>query len=280
MKTFKQILFSVMILLVVVSCDKPRTLVILHVNDNHSNLETIRTGRNVGMGGVERRLQFIDAVREEYGKDNVLLLDGGDYNQGTPYFTIGKGDVEVALNNVLGLDVATLGNHEFDNGQEELARRLSSANYQTVTCNYDFTGTVLEEYIKPYTIVKRGGYKIGIIGVTAYLAGSVLTSHLGGMKQLDTIEEVNKWAEYLKAKQKCEIVILLSHRGYFVEGPEEYPCDKDIAAASSDIDIIIGGHSHTFLDEPTMIKNQKGIEIPIVQDGCWGVNVGKFVITD
>jgi len=279
MKTMKQILFGLMVLLALSSCEKNRTLVILHVNDNHSNIETIRTGRNKGMGGIERRLQFINATREEYGDKNVLLLDGGDWDQGTPYFTVAKGDVEMELNNIMKIDVATLGNHEFDNGKEELARRLSMADFQTVTCNYDFTGTCLEDLVQPYTIVKRGGYKIGIIGATSYLENVVLASYIDDLKRLDTIEEVNKWAKKLKEEDKCDIVIFLSHCGYD-DKSEVAPGDVQIAAASYDVDLVIGGHSHTFLDEPTMVMNQRGIEIPVVQDGCWGVNVGKFVITD
>lgn len=275
----KNIIATVSVLLALSACSAPRTLVILHTNDTHSNIETIRTGRNKGMGGVERRLQFINSVRAEYGDKNVLLIDGGDYNQGTPYFTVGRGDVEVALNNVLKLDVATLGNHEFDNGQEELARRLTSANYETICCNYDFTGTPLEGMVKPYTVVKRGGFKIGLVGATSYLEGNVLLSHLNGMTRLNTIEEVNKWAKLLKEEEKCDFVIFLSHCGYD-GGTEDKPSDLMIAAESSDIDFIVGGHSHTFLDKPTMVKNKNGVEIPVVQDGCWGVNVGKLIISE
>ena len=134
-------------------------LVILHTNDTHSQIEPIRVGRNKGLGGVERRLQYIDQVREKYGKRKVLLLDAGDFNQGTPYYTVAHGDLEVELVNMMRYDVMTLGNHEFDNGQEDLARRLRKCRHKVVTCNYDFTGTPLEGRVKPYVIVRRGGMK-------------------------------------------------------------------------------------------------------------------------
>ncbi len=151
-------------------------LVILHTNDTHSQIEPVRVGYNKGLGGVERRLQYIDQVREKYGEKNVLLLDAGDFNQGTPYFTVAHGDLEVELVNLMGYDVMTLGNHEFDNGQEDLARRLRNCRHETVTCNYDFSHTPLKKLVKPWTIVRRGGMKIGIIGVTSYLEGVVLKS--------------------------------------------------------------------------------------------------------
>ncbi|MCF0178536.1 MAG: metallophosphoesterase [Bacteroidales bacterium] len=252
-------------------------LVILHTNDSHSQIEPIRTGRNAGRGGVDRRLQFIDSVRAEYGAKKVLLLDAGDYNQGTPYFNVGKGDIELALMNAMAYDVATVGNHEFDNGQQELARRLTNATYPTLCCNYDFTGTPLESIIKPYTIIKRGGLKIGIVGATSYLEGNVLTQNLTGMKRLDTISEVNKWADWLKNKKNCDIVIFLSHLGYD-GGSEERPSDVLVAKESENIDFIIGGHSHTFITKPKVVKNKLDKDVPIVQAGCQGIEIGELKI--
>ncbi|MBR4212817.1 MAG: metallophosphatase [Bacteroidales bacterium] len=252
-------------------------LVILHTNDSHSQIEPIRVGRDKGLGGVERRAEYIRQVRQQYGKDKVLLLDAGDYNQGTPYFTVAKGDLEIELVNAMGYDVATLGNHEFDNGQEELARRLKKSKFTTLTCNYDFTGTCLEKRVKPWTIVKRGGMKIGIVGATSYLEGNVMKSHLDGMKRLNTIAEVNRWADYLKHKKKCDLVIFLSHLGY-QGGTPERPSDMLLVAASRNIDLVIGGHSHTFIKEPAIVKDLDGKDVPIVQAGCQGVEVGKFEI--
>ena len=259
-----------------VSCS-PRHLVILHTNDTHSQIEPVRVGRDRNKGGIERRLQYVNSVREKAGRRNVLLLDAGDYNQGTPYFTVAKGDLEIELMNALEYDVATLGNHEFDNGQEELARRLSSAEFVTVTCNYDFSGSVLKDYIKPYTIIRRAGLKIGIVGATSYLEGVVLKSHLEGLVRLDAISEVNKWAAWLKHKKNCDPVILLSHFGH--QGCSmEHPSDILMAQNSNDIDIIIGGHSHTFLKDAVEIENLAGRKVVITQCGGQGVIVGRMDI--
>ena len=252
-------------------------LVILHTNDSHSQIEPLRVGRDKGFGGVERRMEYIRQVREQYGKDKVLLLDAGDYNQGTPYFTVAKGDLEMELVNAMKYDVATLGNHEFDNGQEELARRLKKARFTTLTCNYDFSNTCLRKLVKPWTIVKRGGMKIGIVGATSYLEGNVMKSHLDGMKRLNTIAEVNRWAEFLKKEKKCDLVIFLSHLGYRGGTPDR-PSDELLVAASRNIDLVIGGHSHTFIKEPLVVKDLDGKDVPIVQAGCQGVQVGKFEI--
>jgi len=252
-------------------------LVILHTNDTHSQIDPIRVGRANGLGGVERRLQYINSIREQYGNKNVLLLDAGDYNQGTPYFTVSRGDLEVELCNALKVDVATLGNHEFDNGKEELARRLKKANHTTVTCNYDFSQTCLKGIVKPYTIVRRGGMKIGIIGTTSYLEGNVMKSHTDGLVRLDGIERVNYYANILKHKKHCDLVILLSHFG-FDGGNYEKPSDVLMAQNSRDIDIIIGGHSHTFIKEAREVENANGIIVPVVQAGSQGAVIGRMDI--
>lgn len=274
---FKYAFLCLTVAVITASCS-PRHLVILHTNDTHSQIEPVRVGRDRDKGGVERRLQYINAVREEVGRRNVLLVDAGDYNQGTPYFTVAKGDLEIELMNALGYDVATLGNHEFDNGQEELARRLSSAKFETVTCNYDFSESVLKDYVKPYTIIRRAGLKIGIIGAIVPLEGLVLKSYTDGLVPLDPISEVNKWAAWLKNKKKCDLVILLSHFG-FDGGSMKRPSDVLMAKNSQDIDIIIGGHSHTFLKDAVEIENLAGRKVIITQAGGQGVVVGRMDIT-
>ena len=270
-------LMAIAILLASAGISEAQRLIILHTNDTHSQIEPVRVGRAAGLGGVERRLQYIDQVREEYGKRKVLLLDAGDYNQGTPYFTMAKGDLEVELMNAMKYDVATLGNHEFDNGKEELARRLKMAKHKTITCNYDFTNTCLGKIVKPYTIVRRGGMKIGIIGTTSYLEGNVMKSHLDGMVRLDGIERVNLYAYYLKKVKHCDLVILLSHYG-FDGGSYDKPSDVLMVQSSRNLDLVIGGHSHTFLNEPRVVEDLDGRKIPIVQTGSQGTVVGRFDI--
>lgn len=278
MKKMMTALVAILFTVSGISAQEARELIILHTNDTHSQIDPIRVGYNNGRGGVERRLQFINSVREQYGDENVLLLDGGDYNQGTPYFTMARGDLEVELCNALRYDVATLGNHEFDNGQEELARRLKMANHQTITCNYDFSQTCLKDFVKPYTIVERAGYKIGIIGATSYLEGNVLTSNLEGMKRLDTIKEVNKWADFLKNEEKCDLVIFLSHLGYS-GGSMDRPSDILLVENSRNIDIVVGGHSHTYLAKAKEVADLDGKIVPITQCGGQGIAVGMWKIT-
>ena len=273
----KKIILTVAIACMALGMADAQRLVILHTNDTHSQIEPLRTGRNDGRGGVDRRLQFIDSVRAEYGKKKVLLLDAGDYNQGTPYFTVAKGDLEMELMNALGYDAGTLGNHEFDNGLDELARRLSAAKFPTLMCNYDVKGTPLEKYVAPYTIIKRGGLKIGIVGATSYLESNVMYDYIKNMKRLDTVAEVNKYADHLKNEEKCDLVIFLSHLG-FSGGDYEIPSDHVMAAESYDIDIIIGGHSHTFIDEPSYVKNKNGKEVIIVTAGAQGVEIGELKV--
>ncbi|MCF0163663.1 MAG: metallophosphoesterase [Bacteroidales bacterium] len=267
----------ILALIMVAGSVNGQKLVILHTNDSHSQIEPVRTGRNANKGGVDRRLQFIDSVKHKYGEKKVLVLDAGDYNQGTPYFTMGGGKLEVDLMNALGYEVVTLGNHEFDNGQQDLANRLAKAKYETICCNYDFSQTPLKDIIKPYTIVNRGGFKIGLVGATSYLEGVVMYSHLDGMKRLDSVSEVNKWAEYLKNTEKCDIVILLSHFGYD-GGTIDKPSDKLYGENSRNVDFIIGGHSHTFIKEPLVVKNLDGKDVVIVTAGCQGVEVGELKI--
>ena len=188
------------------------------------------------------------------------------------------GDLEVELVNLMGYDVMTLGNHEFDNGQEDLARRLKKCHHKTVTCNYDFSNTPLKKLVKPYVIVRRGGMKIGIIGVTSYLEGVVLKSHLDGMVRLNSIEEVNRWADYLKNKKHCDLVILLSHFGYS-GGSLERPSDVLMVENSRNLDMVIGGHSHTYLKELREVKDLDGRIVPISQCGGQGIVVGTWEIT-
>ena len=274
----KRIVLTLALALCCAAALPAQDLVILHTNDTHSQIEPIRVGYNKGLGGVERRLQYIDQVREKYGKKNVLLLDAGDFNQGTPYYTVAHGDLEVELVNLMGYDVMALGNHEFDNGQEDLARRLKKCKHQTVTCNYDFSNTPLKKLVKPYVIVRRGGMKIGIIGVTSHLESVVLKSYVDGMVRLNTIEEVNRWADFLKNRKHCDLVILLSHLGYS-GGTLDRPSDLLMVENSRNLDLVIGGHSHTYLKELTEVKDLDGKVVPISQCGGQGIVVGTWEIT-
>lgn len=250
-------------------------LVILHTNDTHSQIVPQTSGSGAGLGGYERREAYIEQVRNEMGAENVLLLDAGDFSQGTPYFSIFKGDVEIELMNALGYDVVCLGNHEFDNGQAELARRVKNAGFTTLCANYDFAGTPLEGLVKDYTIVERGGKKIGIIGVLADIGTIVAKNNIKGLSYINPIDTVNVLAAELKGEKGCDLVILLSHCGYYGGNPQ-MPGDIDIAELTENVDIIVGDHSHTDLEEKKLYKNRAGKSVTVVQDGDKGEYVGRI----
>ena len=247
-------------------------LVILHVNDTHSHEEPLRDGGTQGgMGGVIERAAYVDSVRTAVGKKNVLLLHAGDYSQGTSYFTELGGDIEIDLINAMKYDVVTLGNHEFDNGIDELARRLGNLKCPVVCANYDFSELVLGKYVKPYAIVRKGGMKIGVIGLLTDVTRVVQKSIADKMKRFDDIEVANKWADYLKNEEHCDMVIALTHIGFDSVGMN----DPALVAGTRNIDLVVGGHSHTFLTDAEYRDNLDGRPVPIVQDGCWGLFVGQ-----
>ncbi|MBR4801344.1 MAG: metallophosphoesterase [Bacteroidales bacterium] len=250
-------------------------LVILHTNDTHSQIEPLSAGNYKGRGGADRREKYINQVRAE--NRNVILLDAGDFSQGTPYFTLFKGDAEVELMNAMKYDAATFGNHEFDNGPQELARRIKMADFPVLNANYDLKGTPLEGLIAPYTVIERGGKRIGIIGLSVRLAGLVSPSRLGNMKYLHPYKIVNQTARKLRRKEKCDLVIVLSHCG-FSDGKDQNPDDRMIASNTEGVDIIIGGHSHTFIKQPAIVESKSGKKVMVVQAGCKGEEVGRIDI--
>ena len=261
-------LISVLGLLALSACSP--ALVVLHVNDTHSHLEPIRDSRNYGHGGIIERGAIVDSVRCVRGGDNVLLLHAGDFNQGTSYYNRFGGEPELEAVNAFGYDCITIGNHEFDNGVQDLADRLAKIKCPVVCANLKLEGTPLEGIVVPYTIVYKAGRKIGIIGLVSDLASNVAYEISSSLVQYDAAEVTNRYAELLKKQEKCDLVILLSHLGYFA--------DKKIVEETEYVDIIIGGHSHTFLDEIDYEENAHDREIPIITDGCWGYSVGELIV--
>ena len=253
-----------------------RKITILHTNDTHSCIyplnrhlaDTLLAGR----GGFVRRAEM---VRQERRKEpELLLLDSGDFSQGSTYYTLYKGDVEVGLMNLMGYDAATLGNHEFDYGVDNLARLARKAEFPIVCANYDFTGTPLEGLIKPYTIIKRNGVKIGIFGVSPQLDGLVMAQSCKGVKYNDPVKAANDVARLLKEKEKCDLVICLSHLGWDLIGTD----DTEMMPQTRNIDIVLGGHSHSYFTEMKNIKNLDGKDVPNDQNGKHGIFVGKIVV--
>ncbi len=249
-------------------------LVILHTNDTHSQIVPQTAGENAGLGGYERREEYIKSVRAEH--KNVLLLDAGDFSQGTPYFTIFGGKVEMELMNALEYDAACVGNHELDNGEKQLAERVDMANFPILCANYNFSSdSPLYNKVKPYTIIDKGGIKVGIIGITLDLNGYVFSGNIEGMEYVHPYNVVNTLAKELKEEKDCNLVIVLSHVGYN-NGRESNPTDDMIAANSQNVDIIVGGHSHTFIDKPLIVKNKEGKEVIVLQADEKGNIVGRL----
>lgn len=254
--------------------DAQRRLTIVHFNDTHSHLEPERAGEYSGHGGAIERAAYKDSVVRADGRRNVLLLHAGDFGQGTSYFSTLHGDIEIDILNAMEYDCVTLGNHEFDNGIPELARRLSSLRCPVVCANYDFSATELGEYVRPYTILKRAGMKIGIIGLAPDLISLVSREVSSRITRFDEKEVVNRWASYLKESCGCDLVIALTHIGFTGSA-----CiDPVLARDTRNVDIIVGGHSHTLLEDIYYVPNLDGVPVPIVQNYCWGLNAGNLKV--
>ena len=257
-------------LMAVCACQQPK-LVILHTNDTHSHFEPLRGGADDGHGGAIERAAFVDSVRTAVGRDRVLLLHAGDFSQGSPYFTELNGAMEPMVINDMAYDCTTLGNHEFDNDIEALTERIKSLTVTKVVCaNLDLSPFELGEYVKPYAILERGGLKIGVIGLEADISTAVTKAVSSRMNQLDNVEVTNRWADYLHDTEKCDLIILLSHAGYDV--------DQEIVPETRWVDLVIGGHTHTFVDDFLYVKNARGKEVPIITDGKWGLEMGQINI--
>ncbi|MDB0027125.1 metallophosphatase [Flavobacteriales bacterium] len=247
-------------------------ITILHTNDMHSHIQPFKSGRNKGLGGMAQRAGLINSIREQ--EDNVLLLDAGDIFQGTPYFNFYGGELEFKLMSKMKYDAVTIGNHDFDNGLEGFAKQLPHANFPFLIANYDFNDTILKDKFKPYKIFNKGGIKIGVFGIGIELNELVPKKLYGNTIYKDPIETSNKYATHLKKEEKCDLVICLSHIGFKYKNDKV--SDMVLATQSRDIDLIIGGHTHTFLKKPVRIQNLENKEVLINQVGWAGINLGKI----
>lgn len=273
MKQIK-ILLTVLLLLPVLLLfsQQNNKLVILHTNDTHSQLEPTAPDavRNPDMGGYARRLGVINQVREQ--EPNVLLVDAGDFSQGTPYYNFFKGRVEVQGINRMAYDAVTLGNHEFDNGMDTLAAILKLADFPIVSSNYDVRESVIADYVKPYIVVEKGGIRIGIFGLGVELQGLVMEEQYKGIKYLDPVKTVRKYETILKKHEKCDVILCLSHLGS--DSTTTKVSDFQVAKQSEYVDVFIGGHSHTLL-ENVKTNNAKGKPVVIAQMGKSGLFLGR-----
>tara|TARA_B110000003_G_scaffold257791_1_gene276478 strand:- start:86631 stop:87539 length:909 start_codon:yes stop_codon:yes gene_type:complete len=247
---------------------------ILHTNDIHSHIDPFVSGRNKGLGGLVQLSSLVNKIKSK--EKNVLLLDSGDIFQGTPYFNKFGGELEFKLMSKIGYDCSTMGNHDFDNGLNGFEEQLIHTNFPFICTNYDFKNTILEGKTKNHAIFHKEGVKIGVIGLGIELKGLVDPRLYKNVKYLDPIEAGNKMAKYLKHDQNCDIVICLSHLGFKYKGDKV--SDQVLAKETSNIDVILGGHTHTFLKKPINLKNKNGKNVLINQVGFGAIKLGKIDI--
>ncbi len=251
-------------------------ITILHTNDVHSYIDPFPADdpRSPNMGGVPRRAALIENIRKE--NPNVLLLDAGDIFQGTPYFNYYGGELEFKLMSMMKYDVSAIGNHDFDNGVEGLYKQLPHATFDFISANYDFKNTVMDGFVKPYKIFTIDGIKIGVFGLGVELVGLVDKKNYKETVYNDPVSVSKDMVRILKKEQKCDLVICLSHIGYEYKNDVNKISDVKLATLTKDIDLIIGGHTHTFLDKPTVLKNSDNKDVLVNQVGCYGINLGRI----
>lgn len=277
MKRTYIIIMVALLMSVTAVAKKQKQLVILHTNDTHSTIlpvnsqlpDTMKAGR----GGFLRRIAML---KEERAKEpDLLLFDSGDFSQGSAYYTMFKGDVEVGLMNQMGYDAVTIGNHEFDFGMENMARLFRMANFPIVCTNYDFTGTPCEGLVKPWIVLKRKGVKIGVFALAPKMEGLVSTKNCLGVKFLDPVEVALETATMLKKQKKCDVVVCISHLGW---QSNREPDDLTVIPRSRYIDVVLGGHTHTYMQQLEYVNDLDGRPVPVDQNGKHAVFVGKLLL--
>ena len=249
---------------------KHKQLVILHTNDTHSTIlplnPNIDNKELAGRGGFLRRINMIKEQRSLH--PSLLLLDSGDFSQGSGYYTLFKGEVEVGLMNQMGYDAATIGNHEFDFGMDNMAKLFRMANFPIVCSNYDCSGTVLEGLVKPYITIQR------VFALAPPLKGLVFDGNCEGITFLDPAETAQKYIDILRKQEKCDLVICISHLGWAVS---EYP-DERFLSLTEGCDLVLGGHTHTYMPTLEYALDKNGKQIPVDQNGKHGVFIGKLIL--
>lgn len=277
MKRLHLIIFMALLSVVSVGAKTKKQLVVLHTNDVHSCImplnENLDNKDIAGRGGFVRRVNMIKEQRALH--PDLLFFDSGDFSQGSGYYTLFKGDVEIGLMNQMGYDAATIGNHEFDFGLDNMARIFSKANFPIVCSNYDFTGTPCEGLVKDYITINRNGLKIGVFALGAPLKGLVANHNCEGVKFLDPAETAKKYVKLLRKQEKCDVVICLSHLGWEIS---DYP-DQQFIREIDGCDLVLGGHTHTYMPTLEYAPDKTGKMIPDDQNGKHGVFIGKLVLT-
>jgi len=252
-----------------------KKITILHTNDVHSHIDTFPSShsRYPNLGGVARRATLVEQIRNE--NPNTLFFDAGDIFQGTPYFNFYGGELEFKLMSKLNYDAATIGNHDFDNGIDGLLAQMPHATFEMISANYDFSNTVMDGYVKPFKIYMVDGVKIGVYGLGIELDGLVTKKLYKETQYLNPYEIALDTEKQLKEEEQCDLIVCLSHLGYNYNNPE-IPCDTRLAQRTFYTNLIIGGHTHTFLDKPDVRTNQNGNSVFVNQVGCYGINLGRI----
>ncbi len=255
---------------------KHKQLVILHTNDTHSTIFPVKQNIDdkeiAGRGGYLRRVNMLKEQRQQH--PDLLLFDSGDFSQGSGYYTLFKGEVEIGLMNQMGYDAVTIGNHEFDFGLDNLARIFRMANFPIVCSNYDCKGTVLEGLVKPYITLKRNGVKIGVFALSPALKGLVFDGNCQGITYLDPAETAQKYINFLRKQEKCDIVICISHLGW----KESEYTDEMLLKGIEGCDLVLGGHTHTYMKQLEYAPDKTGKLIPVDQNGKHGAFIGKLLL--
>lgn len=251
-------------------------ITILHTNDVHSHIDPFPDNdpKYPGLGGAARRAALVKKIRSE--EKNVLLLDAGDIYQGTYYFNKYGGELELKIMSQMGYDATTIGNHDFDNGLDGILSKLQFANFPFLCANYDFSDTAMNGKTSAYKIFEKEGVKIGVFGLGIELEGLVDKKNYGATKYLDPMVKAAETAIHLKKEKKCDVIICLSHLGF--KYAEKKISDVEFAKQSRYIDLIIGGHTHTFLDKPLVSKNRDGKDVCVAQVGWAGIKLGRIDI--
>ena len=276
MKRLHLIIYIVLLASMTAVAKKHKQLVILHTNDTHSCIMPLNENHDnkdlAGRGGFLRRINMIKEERQK--NPDLLLFDSGDFCQGSGYYTLFKGEVEVGLMNLMGYECTTIGNHEFDFGMENMAKLFKMANFPVVCSNYDCTGTVLEGLVKPYITIKRSGLKIGVFALAPKMKGLVFDGNCEGITYLDPAETAQKYIDILRKQEKCDLVICISHLGWAIS---EYP-DQEFLRQTEGCDLVLGGHTHTYMPSLEYAPDKNGKMIPVDQNGKHAAFVGKLIL--
>jgi len=259
---------------------KGETLItVLHTNDTHSQIDPILENDKTygGKGGVARRATLVKRVRKE--NPNTLMIDAGDVCQGTPYFNFYKGEVEYKAMSLIGYDVGTIGNHEFDNGVESLAKALQFANFDIVSTNYDVRGSALENRVKTHVVKEVGGLRVGLFGLGISPTGLITPDNFKPLQYLDPVRMTRGVTKLLREQERCTLVLGMSHLGYYPDPKNREVGDTQVAAQVDGIDFIASGHTHTFMERPVLQKNPSGKDTIIFQVGRSGIYVGRLDFT-